>query len=271
MKLMLNDYNLKVLNSIVFSIAISMSISTAFLFCLDSTSTEHPKNDPIAFFETYHLGKLFALPRDGKGGVMKKVVHDVFTPVPHRLTAVYMDGSHSFVAITDNNSKTEFVNKGAIYKNLYRLTAISQERAVFFAYGKEMILRLGEQGHLDLKELVTSYVADENASGTNFTIAHTTLDRYSKNMGETWKNVMINPVINQNKITGFRVDKIAQETPFALLGIMQGDIITGVDNKPLTSYATAFAAYQNLLHRSAIKITILRNNQPKDLEYEISR
>ncbi len=270
MKPLFNDHSLSTFNRIALPVVIAMSFSTALLPFLNSTSVEHPRSEIIPFFEPYHLGQLFALHFDGNAAVMKKVIQDVLTPVPHRLNAVYMDGSHSFVAVNDNTATT-FVDKGTIYKNLYRLVSVTPEQAVFTAYGQRMVLRLGEEGHLNLKESVTSYVPDETATAANFAIPRSTIDRYTENMGETWKNITINEVVQQGKIVGFRVDEIALGTPFALLGLQKGDIITGVDNKPIESYAAVFAAYQSGLHHSAIKVTILRNNQPKDLEYEISR
>jgi type II secretory pathway component PulC len=270
MKPLFNDHTLSILNTIALPIVIALSVSTALVPFLKSTSIEHPRSEIIPFFEPYHLGQLFALHFDGNAAVMKKVIQDVLTPVPHRLNAVYMDGSHSFVGVNDHTATT-FVDKGAMYKNLYRLVSVTPEQAVFTAYGQRMVLRLGEEGHLNLKESVTSYVPDETATASNFAIPRSTIDRYTENMGETWKNITINEVVQQGKIVGFRVDEIALGTPFALLGLQKGDIITGVDNKPLDSYAAVFAAYQTGLHHSAIKITVLRNNQTKDLEYEISR
>lgn len=270
MKPLFNDHTLRLFNRIAFPVAIAMTFSTALISFLSMTSHTHPKNEVIPFYDLYHLGSLFALRFEGNGASMKKVVHDVLTPVPHRLNAVYMDGVRSFVAVNDK-STTTFVDRGGMYKDIYRLVGISQTSAIFTAYGKRMMLRLGEDGNLSLKETVTEYVPDETSVASNYAVPRSTIDRYMDNMGETWKNITINEVAEQGKIVGFRVDEIALGSPFALLGLQKGDVITGVDNKPIDSYAAVFAAYQNGLRRSAIKITVLRNNQPKDLEYEISR
>ena len=270
MKPLFNDYTLKKINRLGVPFVLAMTLTTAMFPFLSSISLEHPKNEITPFFEPYHLGKLFSLRFDANGVSMKKVVHEVLTPIPYHLNAIYKDGSHSFIAINDNNATT-FVDQGKLYKNLYKLIYISSQKAVFFAYGEKMELRLGENGYLKLKESVTSYIPDNSSKGAQFTVARSTIDRYTENIGEIWKNIAINAVTQQDKIVGFRVDKIAQDTPFALLGIQKGDIITGLDNKPLDSYATVFSLYQSALKNPAIKITVIRNNQPKDLEYEISR
>lgn len=271
MKPLFNDYSMQRLNRVALPLVVAMSISTACLPLLTPVSVENPRIETVAFYDLYRLGSLFSLAEENNGTSMKKVMKEVLTPVPHTLNAVYSDGSRAFVAINDGQSTT-FVDYGDVYKNTYRLVSISPTSAVFSAYGTRMHLRLGEPGNLTIKEKVASYVPDAStAAASNYVIPRSMVDRYTQNMGETWKNIAMQEVVDQGKIIGFKVSKITEGTPFALLGLQKGDIITGIDNKPLTSYATAFSSYQNGLRRSAIKITVLRNNQPKDLEYEISR
>ena len=272
MKPLFNDHSLRIFNRFALPVVIAMSLSTALLPFLPTTSREHPQVSVTPFYDLYRLGALFGLRVDEKGVEMKKVLREVLTPIPHRLTAIYSDGTNAFVAINDGSSTT-FVDYGTMYKNLYRLVSISQTSAVFLAYGKRMTLQLGEDGNLSIKETVSTFVPIQNSSGapSSYTLSRAMIDRYNENLGETWKNFSLKEVTAQGKTTGFRVEKIAEATPFALLGLQMGDIITSIDNKPLNSYAAAFAAYQIALRQSAIKITILRNNQPKDLEYEISR
>ncbi|MDD5053096.1 MAG: PDZ domain-containing protein [Sulfuricurvum sp.] len=273
MKPLFNDKMFRTINRIVFPFAIGISISTAIIPYLPSASMQHANIEILPFYDLYRIGALFGLHDDGHGfgTSLKKTVRDVYTDVPHHLNVVCLDGSRSFVAINDG-VKTTFIDRGELYKNLYRLVKITQNSATFMAYGKKMTLRLGEPGMLSFKESVTEYVSDDSSGVTqNYVVQRSSIDRYTENMGETWKNITINEVNQNGRIVGFRVDSIVAQSPFALLGLKQGDVITGVDNKPLDSYAAVFAAYQTGLRQSAIKITILRNNQPKDLEYEISR
>ncbi len=271
MKPLFDDRSLRTFNRYALPLVIAMSVSTAALPFLKATPNEAAQIDIVPFYDLYRIGEMFGLRSEGGEVTMKKVTREVLTPVPHTLNAVYADPTRAFVSVTDGASTT-FVDYGRLYKERYRLIGITPDSAVFSAYGQRMTLKLGEPGNLSLKESVTAYVPDETAApASSFVLARATVERYTENMGETWKNVSINEVVQKGKTVGFRVDRIAEGSPFALLGIQKGDVITGVDNKPIDSYAAAFAAYQSGLRRSAIKITVLRNNQPKDLEYEISR
>jgi hypothetical protein len=185
MKLLFNDHTLRSFNRIALPIVVAMSLSTALLPFLQSSSKQHPEIETSPFYDLYHLGLRFGLHSDGKGGSMKKVIRDVFTPVAHRLNAVYNDGSRAFIAINDGVTTT-FVDHGSLYKNLYRVVSISSDSAVLVAYGKKMTA-IGRGGDLSLKETVTAYVLDEKPK-SNFIIERPMIDRYTKNMGEVWKS-----------------------------------------------------------------------------------
>ncbi|MDD5716933.1 MAG: hypothetical protein PHW64_03945 [Sulfuricurvum sp.] len=274
MKLLFDERSVQSFNRIALPFVVALSVSSLLLFYLPATSVQHPKMEMDPFYDRYRIGSLLSIVsnvNENKAG-MTPVQREVLTPVPHRLNAIYKDGSRAFIAVDDGKTTT-FVDYGTKYKNLYRLIRISSNGAVFSAYGKAMPLWLGEEGNLSLKEMVTEYVSNrtEAAVSQNYVIPRTTFERYNQNLSETFKTVKISEVSEGGKTTGFHVDAIRQGTPLALLGLQQGDIITGVDNKPLDSYAAAIAAYRSVLNRTAIKITVIRSNQPKDLEYEISR
>lgn len=275
MKLNFNERQARLVNRILLPATVALVMTTAMRPWLASAPTEHPRIDTPPFYALYRMGALFGLPAGTamSGPGMTKVTREVFTPAVHRLQAVYIDKSHAFVAVSDGSS-TAFIDRGEHYKGIYRLIGVTPVKAVFSAYGRLMPLQLGRDGNLSRKETVTQYLPGDNetpATRQNYTIPRATVERYSDNMADLWKNMTINEVTFDGKITGFRVDALAPGTLFSLLGVRQGDILTAVDNKPLDSYAAAFSAYRTALERPAIKISVIRNNQPKDLEYEISR
>lgn len=71
------------------------------------------------------------------------------------------------------------------------------------------------------------------------------------------------------KIDGFKVLSVKQNSIFAQLGLLKGDIIMAVNNQPLKSYADAFKVYDNIGDFDSLKLDIIRNKQKKELEYEV--
>ena len=62
---------------------------------------------------------------------------------------------------------------------------------------------------------------------------------------------------------------IKSGTIFSRLGLKAGDTIKSINNNPLKSYADAFGVYYKIENTKALKITILRENKERELEYEI--
>lgn len=273
MKLHFNDHHATVIIQWFIPIALAFSLSSVMIGFMAHASVETPKLHVNSFYNIYRIGKDFGLRVESNATAfgMKKVTHEVFKEVPHRLSALYRDTKQGFAGI-DDGSATTFVDFGKLYKNRYRLIEISSDHATLYAYGKKMRLKLGEEGSLSVKEMVTEYIPDRSqmAVAENVEISKATINRYTYNSKETWKNIKISEAKDGNQLIGYKIDRIEAQTPFAQLGLIAGDVIVSVDNKQIDSYASALWAYNSLLKNAALKITVMRNNQPKDLEYEIS-
>ena len=64
--------------------------------------------------------------------------------------------------------------------------------------------------------------------------------------------------------------RIKAGTPFATLGLRQGDIIIKANNKPMTSYKDALEIYKGIDKLEALQLIVLRNNQETEIVYEIN-
>jgi len=64
--------------------------------------------------------------------------------------------------------------------------------------------------------------------------------------------------------------RIDPNSKFATLGLRKGDVIIKANNIPLKSYRDAMNVYKNINKFDAINIVVMRNNQEKELVYEIN-
>ncbi len=96
------------------------------------------------------------------------------------------------------------------------------------------------------------------------------INYYAKNFDQIWQDIGIEEVKKDGKITGFKVTRIKTGTPFATLGLRQGDIIIKANNKPMTSYKDALEIYKNIDKLEALQLIVLRNNQETEIVYEIN-
>lgn len=100
-------------------------------------------------------------------------------------------------------------------------------------------------------------------------VARHDIATYAQNFDQIWKDISIVPLKVGGKMKGFKVTRIKPNTPFAQLGLKKNDVIIKANNKPMTSFADALAIYQGIDKLDAIELVVLRNNQEKELIYEI--
>ena len=92
---------------------------------------------------------------------------------------------------------------------------------------------------------------------------------YRKNPDKIWQDVAISEVVKGKKIAGFRVDRIKKDSKIAQLGLQKGDVIIQANNMKLDSYQAAMDLYKNIDTIDTLELVVLRNNQEKEIIYEI--
>lgn len=275
MKPIFNESLLQRLNSLLLPVVVAWSFSIAGGVFLSNTAMEGFVNRFEPFFEIFYFGKKFAIAEHFDGAIHSKTVTtQTLVPYPHRIKAIYRAPSGSFISISDGK-ETLVVPLGGTYKGVFKLIDVSDSTAIFRGYGKTYRLRLGFDDMLSRQEVVTHSIPDPlHPAGVEnevHAIAYQTVIRQMKDIQNVGKYIDISEVLKGSKITGFRVNSIAPESIFAQLGIAQGDIIQSVNNQKLESYADALTVYSQVPRLRSIQITVLRNNLPKDIVYEITR
>lgn len=275
MKTRIDERLLKQFNSLMFPIALLWSLSMVGNAYLPSHTLESFENQFEPFFEIFHLGQKFGLSNSMEGtSHSKTVATTTLVPDPHRIKAIYRSSSDSFVTISDATTTT-MVRLGGMYKKVFRLVSLSDTTATFSGYGKVFHLRLGHDDPLARQETLMREISDPAQSGWEegewHTITYSSFKNQISDLRNIENNVDATEVYNGDKIIGFRVDSITPESVYAQLGIQNGDIVLSVNNKKLDSYATALVLYTQIQSMKNIRLTLQRNNLPKEIVYEIAR
>jgi len=239
-------------------------VTLPLFFVLPHTSIDVKPNYTIDLYKRYDVVRAFGL-------VGKRVVHRPKKPI-YRLTnvklkAIYSEGKSGVIAI-EEKGKLIFLSTGESFKG-YKLIEVKPDSAIFEKDGKHYELRLQE------KNLKDRYSIQEpefyNPDEVKFAVLKRDIDRFKRNFAEIWKNISIQEQIDPKtkRLTGFKVTRINKNSIFGKIGLQKGDIIIGANDKIFRSYSDVFRLYNKIDKYNSIKITILRNNQKKDLEYEI--
>ena len=175
----------------------------------------------------------------------------------------------AMVAKKGNERKVTIVGIGESFEG-YTLKSIGLHSVIFTKGGKEFILKLQKNDHIkaNVKYEKSPVSSSEEAIHT---VQNSDVQYFAKHPNEIWKNISIQERQRGGHIEGFEVRWIRPGSKFAALGLKKGDLIIKANNKRLRSYRDAIDIYRKIDKLDEVSIVVLRNNQEKELVYEINR
>jgi len=185
------------------------------------------------------------------------------------LKGLYGNETKGFIIVSLKSSpkKTAMVGVGENYAG-YRLKSILKDGALFTKSGKEFILKINsKKGSRGGKSSIVRVVSQK--SENEHTVSRQDIYYYEKNPNQIWRDISIMERKNGNKIDGFRVTHVRKGSKMDNLGLKRGDIIIRANNIDLNSYSAAFNLYKKINKIDTLDLVVLRNNEEKELVYEI--
>lgn len=176
------------------------------------------------------------------------------------------NGGLIIIALKAKPNDSEVIGIDDVFQG-YTLKIILKNGAIFSKNGETYSLYFSEDQQQE--QYTSKPAAGKSDDGGIKQVAKSDINHYAKNIKEVWKDISIVEVKKDGKITGFKVTRINPGTPFAQLGLRQGDIIIKANNKQLTSYKDALAIYKGIDKLEALELVVLRNNQETEIVYEI--
>lgn len=180
------------------------------------------------------------------------------------LHGLYHDETQGFIIVSEISapSVTTLVALKENYKG-YTFTRVEANSAILENAGKEYRLAFDNTLATSTQGVSRTQTQETRA------VRKEEVMRVSKNFDAIWKDIAIKEVVKEGNIEGFKVLSLNNSSLFGTLGLLPGDVIVAVNNQPIRSYADAFEIYNNIGEFESIKLDILRQNTPKELEYEI--
>jgi len=106
----------------------------------------------------------------------------------------------------------------------------------------------------------------EGGEGT-ITLSRSELDSSLQNVNTLLSQVRIRPHFKDGRADGLAIHQIKQGSIFSRLGLRNGDIVQGIDDRRIQSPADIISVYKRLESGSPISLTINRRGQQKTLNY----
>ena len=110
----------------------------------------------------------------------------------------------------------------------------------------------------------------QSASGEGYTITvgRKDLQDSINNINQLLTEVRISPNMTKGKPDGLALTYIKQGSMFMKLGLKNGDVITGLNGKPINSPEDAFSFYKSLETGSDISLSIRRDGKTETINYQ---
>lgn len=185
------------------------------------------------------------------------------------LKGLYGSRFNGFAIVAQKSSpkKTTIVSVGEVYVG-YKLKVIELTQVIFSKSGKEYVLALAKSSAPNYSKSVKK-ITKSSGEVEEARVSRADIKRYSSNPSKIWKDIAIAPVKKGGKIQGFKINRIKAGSKMAQLGLKKGDIIIRANNVKLSSFNDAIKLYKNIDKLDTIALVVLRNNQEKEIIYEI--
>jgi len=183
------------------------------------------------------------------------------------LKGLYGNSTKGFiiVALKSSPKKTFLISIGDTFSG-YILKSIISDGAIFTKANKEFILKIKLHKSSNNTRTYISSVQEVSAPKS---VTRQDIKYYEKNPEQVWKDIGISEIKNGNKLDGFRVTNVRKGSKMDTLGLKRGDVIIRANNVELTSYKAAYDLYKKVNKLDTVQIVLLRNNEEKELVYEI--
>ncbi len=181
-------------------------------------------------------------------------------------------GQQSVAVIQEEKARTQTLFHEGDTVSKAVIKKIHRSSVVLTYNGEDQILEMEAQvpgGHT-AATAPSPMLSPPNDTST-MTIEKSVIDEAINDMETLTKQVRVRPHFSKGKPDGLLIYGIRNNTLFNKLGLKNGDILMGVDNKELNSISDALALYQTLSQASEAKLKIKRRGKTKEIIYNVQQ
>jgi general secretion pathway protein C len=193
-------------------------------------------------------------------------------------TIVTNDDSHSVALVQEEGNPAKIaVKKDDLFFDKFTALKVDRKKLCF------QVQTTQELEFIEIPEenvgfgLSTALEGRAKTDGINpisenkFEVSRNYLDKNLMNLNEILQTAKAVPYIepSTNRFRGFLVQSIDPGSPFASLGVRQGDVLIGVNDIVLDNPGKGLEAFQKLKNSSRVMLRVMRGGQESELSYEV--
>lgn len=173
-------------------------------------------------------------------------------------------------------------------QNLYRVGDTIQQATVKMVLREKVVLNVnGKDEVLTMEELDESpgggprYAASRSYSPRmpssmprpsgeqRISINRNMIDEAFQDMNKLMTDIAITPHNENGELVGLNLNRIKPNSIFRRMGLRNGDVLMGVDGKPILSVEDAMSMYQSLQSADNVQVQVKRRGRDRTINYNI--
>ncbi len=160
-------------------------------------------------------------------------------------------------------------------QGLYKVGDSIQDATIKMILRGKVILRVDDRDEiLTMEEAAATKREKEHLAsrpvgkGTTIRVSRGDLEKSLKNINQLMSGARIRPHFKGGKPDGLALSSMKKDSIFAKLGLKNGDIVQGINNKSIKSLDDVLGLYKKLKSGSRVQLQIGRKGQRQDINYE---
>jgi general secretion pathway protein C len=177
------------------------------------------------------------------------------------LGTVSSNGEFDYAVIEEMDKKKQVLARKGDAVATATVIEIMRGMVVLRVDGKNEVLKMkeGDRGKENYKKALTNE--------KNVTVSKVDIDKAFKEFNETLSQIRIRPYFSSGKPDGFMISRIKRGSIFQKMGLRNGDVIQGVNDRPIGSADDMLQLYRGLKSGSEITLRIKRGGKQETLKY----
>lgn len=180
------------------------------------------------------------------------------------------DGLIRAVIETEADKRQHLVKIGE-WINESKVLEIHRDRVILLSGAQRRVLAMQQWQNAgpSTGAASESTALSTGSSSNRITVKRTQIDEAIQNINALMKQVRIIPNFTDGKPDGLALSGVMTGSFFSSLGLQSGDILLGVDGKPIQSADDALKIYTGMKTANRLQLNIRRNGREETLEYAI--
>ena len=236
------------------------------------------RRTPLKDFRVVMDRNIFGSKEKAAGGIKPTDIETLEpTSLKVALLGTVTGSQQNAVAVIEETDKRK--------QGLYRVGDSVQDAVVKMILRGKVVLRVGDKDEILTMEESSSRRAslEEKASSSrrgrrpsrasgrsaSITVRRSDVQDALKNINTLLSQVRIRPHFKDGKADGLALSNIKGDSIFAKLGLRDGDVVRGVNDRPIRSPDDIVSFYNKLTSGSRISLQINRRGQDRTINYRI--